>query len=97
MPPPRITSALLRARPQSQLHRLRCPFSARHASSTPSDTPPTVPWKTPHSITAWPPENLIPPPRDGEILLERKPNRDLPPYATPRTRTHAPAASPTQT
>jgi len=37
-----------------------------------------VPWKTPTSV--WSPENLIPPPKDGEILMERRPNRELPPY-----------------
>jgi cytochrome c oxidase assembly factor 1 len=40
-------------------------------------------------MVSWPPEHLIPPPKDGELLLERKPNRDLPPYVTlfPNTRT----------
>jgi len=38
-----------------------------------------VPWKTPHSITAWPPEPLLPPPKEGELLMERLPNRELPP------------------
>jgi len=30
-------------------------------------------------MSVWSPENLIPPPKDGEILLERRPNRALPP------------------
>lgn len=48
-------------------------------SPTPAnDIKPVVPWKTPTSV--WSPENLIPPPKDGEILLERRPNRALPPY-----------------
>ncbi|KAF2625218.1 DUF1783-domain-containing protein [Macroventuria anomochaeta] len=84
MPPPRLSAAFLRTRPQSQLQCLRrTAFTARYASfeSTQPSQPeqPTVPWKTPHSIEAWPPAYLIPPPKDGEILLERKPNRALPP------------------
>ncbi|KAJ4395666.1 cytochrome oxidase assembly protein 1 [Didymella pomorum] len=84
MPPPRLTAALLRARPQSRLQCLRrTALTARYASfeSTQPSQPeqPTVPWKTPHSIEQWPPAYLIPPPKDGEVLLERKPNRALPP------------------
>ncbi|KAJ4324426.1 cytochrome oxidase assembly protein 1 [Neodidymelliopsis sp. IMI 364377] len=82
MPPPRLSAALLRRRPQSQLQCLRrTSLTARYASTQPDTQPdqPTVPWKTPHSIEAWPPAYLIPPPKDGEILLERKPNRALPP------------------
>jgi cytochrome c oxidase assembly factor 1 len=52
----------------------------RHASTEHTSPPSAVPWKTPHSITSWPPEYLIPPPKEGEVLLERKPNRELPPY-----------------
>lgn len=79
MPPPRLTSALLRARPRATYQCLynRTPF--RLASTAPQgDIKPVVPWKTPTSV--WSPENLIPPPKDGEILLERRPNRALPPY-----------------
>ncbi|KAI8934394.1 hypothetical protein NX059_009130 [Plenodomus lindquistii] len=80
MPPPRLTSALLRARLQANhqcLYRRITPL--RHASTTPQPDPskPVVPWKTPMSV--WSPENLIPPPKDGEILYERRPNRALPP------------------
>lgn len=86
MPPPRLSTAILRARPQHQLRRLqKAVFATRFASfeSTRPAQPdqPTVPWKTPHSVEAWPPAYMIPPPKDGEILLERKPNRALPPYA----------------
>ncbi|KAH7125112.1 cytochrome oxidase complex assembly protein 1-domain-containing protein [Dendryphion nanum] len=82
MPPPRLSQALLlRYRPSPLPQCLRRIAPLRHASTTPASTvsPPTVPWKTPHSITSWPPENLIPPPKAGEVLHERKPNRDLPP------------------
>ncbi|KAF1967564.1 DUF1783-domain-containing protein [Bimuria novae-zelandiae CBS 107.79] len=80
MPPPRLLSPLLRSRLQPSHQCLRRIPSVRHASTTEHTSPPSaVPWKTPHSITAWPPERLIPPPKDGEILLERKPNRELPP------------------
>ncbi|KAF1835072.1 DUF1783-domain-containing protein [Decorospora gaudefroyi] len=82
MPPPRLSSALLRARPQANHPSLRRFAPIRYASTTQaprphSDIKPVVPWKTPTSI--WSPENLIPPPKDGEILLERRPNRALPP------------------
>ncbi|OAK99705.1 DUF1783-domain-containing protein [Phaeosphaeriaceae sp. SRC1lsM3a] len=82
MPPPRIytASALLRARAQPNLQCLRRLPTFRHASTAPSNpdpTKPVVPWKTPTSV--WSPENLIPPPKDGEILMERRPNRALPP------------------
>ncbi|KAF2833388.1 DUF1783-domain-containing protein [Ophiobolus disseminans] len=80
MPPPRILPSLSRARPQSQLQCLRR-FAATRSASTASPAvdpvKPVVPWKTPTSV--WSPENLIPPPKDGEILLERRPNRALPP------------------
>ncbi|OSS51718.1 hypothetical protein B5807_03861 [Epicoccum nigrum] len=88
MPPPRLSAIILRARPQlqpqSQSQFLRKAICvARYASfesTRPSQTDqPTVPWKTPHSVEAWPPAYLIPPPKDGEVLLERKPNRALPP------------------
>jgi hypothetical protein len=81
MPPPRIMSSILRARPQSQAQCLRRVAASRFASTTspgPDPSKPVVPWKTPTSV--WSPENLIPPPKDGEILLERRPNRALPPY-----------------
>ncbi|KAH4412088.1 hypothetical protein HBI25_050030 [Parastagonospora nodorum] len=80
MPPPRIMSSILRARPQSQAQCLRRVAASRFASTTspgPDPSKPVVPWKTPTSV--WSPENLIPPPKDGEILLERRPNRALPP------------------
>ncbi|CAA9964097.1 hypothetical protein CFE70_007255 [Pyrenophora teres f. teres 0-1] len=80
MPPPRLSSVLLRARPQANYQCLRRITPLRHASTTPpsqNDIKPVVPWKTPMSV--WSPENLIPPPKDGEILLERRPNRALPP------------------
>lgn len=79
MPPPRICSSLLRARPQVRHQCLLRTARLRCASTVPQgDVPkPVVPWKTPHSV--WAPENLIPPPKDGEILMERKPNRELPP------------------
>jgi hypothetical protein len=81
MPPPRILSALLRARVQPQQQCLRRFAAARSATTTPpslNPSDPVVPWKTPTSV--WSPENLIPPPKDGEILMERRPNRALPPY-----------------
>lgn len=81
MPPPRLSSALLRARPQARYQCLSRIAPLRRASTTPphhNDIKPVVPWKTPTSV--WSPENLIPPPKDGEILLERRPNRALPPY-----------------
>lgn len=82
MPPPRLSPALIRARPQARYQCLRRIAPLRHASTTPppqqNDIKPVVPWKTPTSV--WSPENLIPPPKDGEILLERRPNRALPPY-----------------
>jgi len=84
MPPPRLSSALLRARPQANYQCLRRITPLRRASTTPpshNDIKPVVPWKTPMSV--WSPENLIPPPKDGEILLERRPNRALPPYVFP--------------
>jgi hypothetical protein len=84
MPPPRLSPALLRARPQARYQCLRRIAPLRHASTTPpqqNDIKPVVPWKTPTSV--WSPENLIPPPKDGEILLERRPNRALPPYVKP--------------
>ncbi|EOA92184.1 cytochrome oxidase assembly protein 1 [Exserohilum turcicum] len=80
MPPPRLSSALLRARPQARYQCLSRIAPLRRASTTPphhNDIKPVVPWKTPTSV--WSPENLIPPPKDGEILLERRPNRALPP------------------
>ncbi|USP76645.1 hypothetical protein yc1106_03919 [Curvularia clavata] len=80
MPPPRLSPALLRARPQLRYQCIRRIAPLRHASTTPppqNDIKPVVPWKTPTSV--WSPENLIPPPKDGEILLERRPNRALPP------------------
>ncbi|KAJ6201758.1 cytochrome oxidase complex assembly protein 1-domain-containing protein [Bipolaris maydis] len=80
MPPPRLSLALIRARPQARYQCLRRIAPVRHASTTPpqqNDVKPVVPWKTPTSV--WTPENLIPPPKDGEILLERRPNRALPP------------------
>lgn len=83
MPPPRIISTLPRARAQPQLQCLRRIAASRFASTaSPSPDPvkPVVPWKTPTSV--WSPENLIPPPKDGEILLERRPNRALPPYVS---------------
>ena len=85
MPPPRLSAIISRARPQCQPQYLRKAVCvARYASfesTRPSQTDqPTVPWKTPHSVEAWPPAYLIPPPKDGEVLLERKPNRALPPY-----------------
>ncbi|ORY10856.1 cytochrome oxidase complex assembly protein 1-domain-containing protein [Clohesyomyces aquaticus] len=80
MPPPRLSAALLRARPQPALQCLRRIAPLRHASTEPASPQPTaLPWKTPHSITSWPPEPLIPPPKEGELLMERKPNRELPP------------------
>ncbi|KAF2256656.1 DUF1783-domain-containing protein [Trematosphaeria pertusa] len=80
MPPPRLLSPLLRPRTQPSFQCLRKGYPLRPAStSTVQPSAPTVPWKTPHSITSWPPEPLIPPPKEGEILLERRPNRDLPP------------------
>ncbi|CAN9298059.1 unnamed protein product [Alternaria alternata] len=79
MPPPRLSPALLRARPQANYQSLCRIAPFRRASTTPSqnDIKPVVPWKTPTSV--WSPENLIPPPKDGEVLLERRPNRALPP------------------
>lgn len=86
MPPPRLSLALIRARPQARYQCLRRTASLRQASlTTPpqqNDVKPVVPWKTPTSV--WAPENLIPPPKDGEILLERRPNRALPPYVEPQ-------------
>ncbi|KAF2998121.1 hypothetical protein E8E13_000399 [Curvularia kusanoi] len=84
MPPQRFSALILRVRPHPQLRTLRKTVcTARYASfesTRPSQVEePTVPWKTPHSIEAWPPAYMIPPPKDGEILLERKPNRALPP------------------
>ncbi|KAF2280582.1 DUF1783-domain-containing protein [Westerdykella ornata] len=76
---PRIAPTALRLQPQYAHQCLRRMTPLRHAYSTEQASPPTVPWKTPHSITSWPPEPLIPPPKEGEILLERRPNRDLPP------------------
>ncbi|KAH8701465.1 cytochrome oxidase complex assembly protein 1-domain-containing protein [Phaeosphaeriaceae sp. PMI808] len=80
MPPPRISSTLLRVRVTKQAQCLRRTPVMRCASTTqpaPDATKPVVPWKTPTSV--WSPENLIPPPKEGEILLERRPNRALPP------------------
>ncbi|KAF2266621.1 hypothetical protein CC78DRAFT_577931 [Lojkania enalia] len=82
MPPPRLLSPILRSRTKFPAQYLRTIPPIRHASTEPGT--PTVPWKTPHSITSWPPEPLIPPPKEGEILLERRPNRDLPPYVPKR-------------
>ncbi|KAF2018125.1 DUF1783-domain-containing protein [Aaosphaeria arxii CBS 175.79] len=80
MPPPRIAQALMRTRVQQPYRCLRSVGPFRYASTTSEQSSePIVPWKTPHSITSWPPERLIPPPKEGELLLERKPNRDLPP------------------
>ncbi|KAF2471573.1 DUF1783-domain-containing protein [Lindgomyces ingoldianus] len=80
MPPSRLHHTLLLAHPRPSLLCLRRISPLRHVSTEPSSAQPTaLPWKTPHSITAWPPEPLIPPPKEGELLLERKPNRDLPP------------------
>ncbi|KAF2642398.1 DUF1783-domain-containing protein [Massarina eburnea CBS 473.64] len=84
MPPPRLLSPLLRrTRLQSSSQCLRrIPAAGRHASTTtdsPTPSPTALPWKTPHSVTSWPPEPLIPPPKDGEVLLERRANRELPP------------------
>jgi hypothetical protein len=81
MPPPRILPAILRARPRQPLQCLHRFPVFRHASTIPDASKPVVPWKTPTSV--WSPENLIPPPKDGEILLERRPNRALPPYVHP--------------
>ncbi|KAF2656793.1 DUF1783-domain-containing protein [Lophiostoma macrostomum CBS 122681] len=78
MIPPRVSSSPLRLPSRTLIQCLRRIPPARHASTEPV-SPPTVPWKTPHSITSWPPEPLIPPPKEGEILLERLPNRELPP------------------
>ncbi|KAF2736353.1 DUF1783-domain-containing protein [Polyplosphaeria fusca] len=78
MHPPRLLSPLLRSHLNPSVRYLRRIPLIRHASTEPV-SPPTVPWKTPHSITSWPPEPLIPPPKEGEVLLERLPNRDLPP------------------
>ncbi|RMZ66067.1 cytochrome oxidase complex assembly [Pyrenophora seminiperda CCB06] len=80
MPPPRLFPALLRARLQANHQCLKRITPLRRASTTPpspDNVKPVVPWKTPTSV--WSPENLIPPPREGEILLERRPNRELPP------------------
>lgn len=94
MPPPRLSPALLRTRPQSQLQCLRRTHLAARYASFQSQQPsqsdqPAVPWKTPGSIEQWPPAYMIPPPKDGEILYERKPNRALPPYVQMRsTKTH---------
>ncbi|KAF2002747.1 DUF1783-domain-containing protein [Amniculicola lignicola CBS 123094] len=74
----RHSSRLLRSKQQPSLTCLRWTAPLRHASTTETPTP-TIPWKTPHSITSWPPEPLIPPPREGELLMERKANRELPP------------------
>ncbi|KAJ8117618.1 hypothetical protein OPT61_g1226 [Boeremia exigua] len=84
MPPPRLSAALSRTRARSQPQYLRRTALTTRCASFQSVRPaqheqPTVPWKTPHSIEAWPPAYMIPPPKDGEILLERKPNRALPP------------------
>ncbi|KAF2117578.1 cytochrome oxidase complex assembly protein 1-domain-containing protein [Lophiotrema nucula] len=79
MPPPRLLSPILRSRARLPAQCLRTVPSIRHASTEQPISAPTVPWKTPHSITSWPPEPLIPAPKDGEVLLERRPNRDLPP------------------
>lgn len=92
MPPPRLSLALIRARPQARYQCLRRIAPVRHASTTPpqqNDVKPVVPWKTPTSV--WTPENLIPPPKDGEILLERRPNRALPPYVEPKMSFFSPA------
>ncbi|OAL47041.1 DUF1783-domain-containing protein [Pyrenochaeta sp. DS3sAY3a] len=83
MPPPRLSPALLRAPAQIRLQCLRRFPTARLASTSAPIPPendltkPVVPWKTPTSV--WSPENLIPPPKEGEVLLERRPNRALPP------------------
>lgn len=79
MPPPRLTTALLRSRPRANYQCLYRRTPIRFASTTLQETSkPVVPWKTPMSV--WSPENLIPPPKEGEVLLERRPNRALPPY-----------------
>lgn len=84
MPPPRLLSPLLRARLQPSYQCLRRIPAVRHAStSEPTPPPSALPWKTPQSIEAWPPAYMIPPPKDGEVLLERKPNRELPPSVSP--------------
>ncbi|KAF2204764.1 DUF1783-domain-containing protein [Delitschia confertaspora ATCC 74209] len=72
---------ILRPHPSS-LRNPRFILPIRYASQSQephAPTPEVLPWKTPHSITSWPPEPLLPPPKEGEILLERRPNRDLPP------------------
>lgn len=72
---------MLRARSQCSAQCLGRISAVRLTSTTTAQpSPPTVPWKTPHSITSWPPEPLIPAAKEGEILMERKPNRELPPY-----------------
>jgi cytochrome c oxidase assembly factor 1 len=79
MPPPRLSAALLRVRPRANLQHLgRTPFRCASTTTPHSDIKPVVPWKTPTSV--WSPENLIPPPKDGEVLMERRPDRALPPY-----------------
>ncbi|KAF1849603.1 DUF1783-domain-containing protein [Cucurbitaria berberidis CBS 394.84] len=79
MPPPRLSLALIRAPAQIRLQCIRRIAPFRYASTAPTHeaSTPVVPWKTPTSV--WSPENLIPPPKDGEVLMERKPNRELPP------------------
>ncbi|CAO2658448.1 Nn.00g061710.m01.CDS01 [Neocucurbitaria sp. VM-36] len=79
MPPPRLSSALIRAPAQIRLQCLGRITPLRYASTAPTNdaSRPVVPWKTPTSV--WSPENLIPPPKDGEVLMERRPNRELPP------------------
>jgi len=70
-------------RPQASPTRALRLLPLRYASQSAGESAPSptvLPWKTPHSITSWPPEPLIPPPKDGEILLERRPNRDLPEF-----------------
>ncbi|KAF2742478.1 DUF1783-domain-containing protein [Sporormia fimetaria CBS 119925] len=75
----RTCRGLLRSQPRAYPQICRRTPLLRQSYSTEQPSQPTVPWKTPHSITSWPPERLLPPPKEGELLLERKPNRDLPP------------------
>ncbi|KAL5114297.1 cytochrome oxidase assembly protein 1 [Pleosporales sp. CAS-2024a] len=74
-----ILSALAtRARLHKQAPCLPCAGRLASTASAGADaSKPVVPWKTPTSV--WSPEKLIPPPKQGEILLERRPNRALPP------------------
>ncbi|KAF2709167.1 DUF1783-domain-containing protein [Pleomassaria siparia CBS 279.74] len=82
MAQPLALSALLRTRTYPAVQCLRT-IPPRRFASVASNGPgvvsaPVVPWKTPHSITSWPPEPLIAAPNEGELLMERLPNRELP-------------------